>query len=275
LFGVPIDALTMAQAVERCRAAVADGEYLPIGVVNAAKVVHMRHDPQLRRAVTGCRMVLADGQSVVWASHLLHEPLPERVAGIDLFQELLAAAAQHGYRVYFLGARPEVLTAALREVTRSYPGITIAGARDGYFPAADERRVAGEIKRSRADLLFVGMSSPRKELFLSRWGPATGVRVAHGVGGSFDVLAGVTKRAPVAWQRSGSEWLYRLLQEPRRLGPRYVKTNLAFMGVVAHEVMSHRHGTLPARATDRQPERPGGLPAQAVAPAITDKGRAA
>ena len=257
LFGIPIDALTMTQAVQRCQAAVADGDYLPIGVVNAAKVVHMQHDRQLKGAVTGCGMVLADGQSVVWASHLLHEPLPERVAGIDLFQELLAAAAQHGYRVYFLGARRDVLTATLREVIRCYPGIVIAGARDGYFEAADESRVAGEIERSGADLLFVGMSSPRKEMFLSRWGAATGVRVAHGVGGSFDVLAGVTRRAPVAWQRSGAEWLYRVLQEPRRLGPRYVKTNLAFMAVVAREVMSHRHGALPAQATNRWLERPG------------------
>lgn len=248
LFGIPIDALTIAQAVERCRVAVANGEYLPIGVVNAAKVVRMRHDRQLKGAVTDCGMVLADGQSVIWASHLLHEPLPERVTGIDLFYELLTVAAQHGYRVYFLGARPQVLAAMLQEVAQSYPGITIVGARDGYFQEVHERAVAREIKRSGAELLFVGMSSPRKELFLSRWGPATGVRVAHGVGGSFDVLAGMTKRAPVAWQRSGFEWLFRLLQEPRRLGPRYVKTNLTFMKLVARDLMSQRHRSLPAHA---------------------------
>jgi N-acetylglucosaminyldiphosphoundecaprenol N-acetyl-beta-D-mannosaminyltransferase len=233
LFGVAVDALTMAQAVERCQAAVEQGDHLSIGVVNAAKIVTMQRDRQLREAVAGCGMVLADGQSVVWASRMLRAPLPERVAGVDLFFKLLAEASQRGHRAFFLGARPDVLATMLDEVARRFPGLKIAGARDGYFQPEDEPQVAEEIERSGADLLFVGMSSPRKELFLSRWGPATQARVVHGVGGSFDVLAGVTKRAPVRWQRIGLEWLYRLLQEPRRLGPRYLKTNLAFMALAA------------------------------------------
>ena len=249
LFGVAIDALTMAQAVERCRAAVEQGDHLSIGVVNAAKIVSMRRDRQLRDAVAGCEMVLADGQSVVWASRVLRAPLPERVAGVDLFFKLLAEGAQRGYRAYFLGARPDVLAAMVDEVARRFPGLKIAGARDGYFQEADERQVAEDIERSGADLLFVGMSSPRKELFLSRWGAATQARVVHGVGGSFDVLAGVTRRAPVSWQRIGLEWLYRLLQEPRRLGPRYLKTNLAFMMLVARNAMASAVTT--ARGEDR------------------------
>jgi N-acetylglucosaminyldiphosphoundecaprenol N-acetyl-beta-D-mannosaminyltransferase len=265
LFGVAVDALTMAQAVERCQAAVEQGDHLSIGVVNAAKIVSMQRDRQLREAVAGCGMVLADGQSVVWASRILRAPLPERVAGVDLFLELLAEASQRGYRAFFLGARPDVLAAMLDEVARRFPGLKIAGAHDGYFQAEDEPQVAEEIERSDADLLFVGMSSPQKELFLSRWGAATQARVVHGVGGSFDVLAGVTKRAPVRWQRIGLEWLYRLLQEPRRLGPRYLKTNLAFMALVARDAMRHRRGqqSVPA-ATDS----PAQMPLDPVTPVI-------
>jgi N-acetylglucosaminyldiphosphoundecaprenol N-acetyl-beta-D-mannosaminyltransferase len=240
LFGLPFDPLTMTQAMDRCRAAIHDGDYLSVGVVNAAKVMTMRRDLELKEAVSGCDMVLADGQSVVWASRMLRAPLPERVAGIDLFLELLAEAAQKSYRVYFLGARRDVLNRMLDELARRFPGLQIAGARDGYFRPEDEFAVAAEIRDSRADLLFVGMSTPKKELFLNRWGKATRARVVHGVGGSFDVLAGLTNRAPLWWQRRGLEWLYRALQEPLRLGPRYLKTNLSFIALVAREAVRRR-----------------------------------
>ena len=235
LLGLSLDALTMTQAVARCTEAVDHGGYVAVGVVNAAKVVRMRQDASLRGAVSDCTMVLADGQSVVWASRLLRAPLPERVAGIDLFLELLGQANRRGYRVYFLGAQPDVLERMMAAVTGRFPGLTVAGSRDGYFGPGEEPEIAAEIRNSGADLLFLGMSSPKKELFLSRWGQQTGVHVVHGVGGSFDILAGVTSRAPLWWQRRGLEWLYRALQEPLRLGPRYLTTNLSFMRLVAVE----------------------------------------
>ena len=237
LFGISLDAFTMAQAVARCVTAIECREYVSIAVVNAAKVILMRQDDALRDAVTSCDMVLADGQSVVWASRLLGKPLPERVAGIDLFTELLAEAERKGYSVYFLGARADVLTRMLETVTRRFPGLKVAGSRDGYFSLDEERAVAEEITDSHADLLFLGISSPKKELFLSRWGQSTEVCVTHGVGGSFDVLAGVAARAPIWWQRHGMEWLYRALQEPLRLGPRYLKTNGAFIQLVGIEFL--------------------------------------
>jgi N-acetylglucosaminyldiphosphoundecaprenol N-acetyl-beta-D-mannosaminyltransferase len=240
LFGLPVDALTMRQAVARCTDAIKNGEHLSVGVLNAAKVVAMRRNPQLREAVAECDMILADGQAVVWASRVLGAPLPERVAGIDLFTELLAEAAERGYRVYFLGARPEVLARMMDEVGRRFPGLPVAGARDGYYQAGEEAEVAGDIRQSGADILFMGMSSPRKEVFLSEWGPATGANVIHGVGGSFDVLAGLTRRAPVWWQDHGLEWLYRASQEPVRLGRRYLTTNMSFIALVARERMRSR-----------------------------------
>lgn len=246
LFGISVDALTMTQAVSQCIDAVDRGRYLSVGVVNAAKIVAMRRDVLLRRAVTGCQMILADGQSVVWASRMLRMPLPERVAGIDLFRALLAEAERRGCRVYFVGARPEVLAQMLVEVRRLYPQLCIVGARDGYFSTEEEQDVAHDINAADADLLFLGMSSPKKELFLSKWGEETGARVVHGVGGSFDVLAGLTRRAPVWYQQHGLEWLYRAKQEPLRLGRRYLTTNTSFIIMLARELVRNRV-TRPAR----------------------------
>lgn len=240
VLGISIDPLTMTQVLSRCTDTVDSGGYLSIGVVNAAKVVAMRRDPGLRRAVTECQMVLADGQSVVWASRMLRVPLPERVAGIDLFLALLAEAERRGDRVYFLGARPDVLAAMMDSVARTFPALVVAGARDGYFTADQEPEVAAEINRVGTDLLFLGMSSPKKELFLSQWGELTSACVVHGVGGSFDILAGITQRAPLRYQKLGLEWLYRAQQEPIRLGRRYLKTNMSFIAMVGREVFRDR-----------------------------------
>jgi N-acetylglucosaminyldiphosphoundecaprenol N-acetyl-beta-D-mannosaminyltransferase len=240
LFGLPFDAVTRAEATARCTDALADGTYVSIGVVNAAKVIAMRHNAGLRQAVVDCEMILADGQSVVWASRMLGEPLPERVAGIDLFNELLSEAARLGHSVYFLGARADVLERMLAEVSLRFPALPVAGARDGYFQAADEPAVVAAIRDSGAEMLFLGMSSPKKELFLTTWGQATGARVVHGVGGSFDIMAGLTVRAPLWYQRHGLEWLYRAKQEPLRLGRRYLTTNFAFMAYVGRELVRSR-----------------------------------
>lgn len=237
LFGVGIDALTMDQAVERCLAAARGGERLEVGVVNAAKLVAMRRDPVLRRAVRGCGLVVADGQAVVWASRLLRAPLPERVAGIDLFLRLLAAAQDQGLSVYFLGARPAVVEQTVRRARARFPALKVAGHRDGYFGDGEQHAVAQAVAASGADLLFLGMTSPKKEIFTAAHGERTGARVVHGVGGSFDILAGVTRRAPRRWQRLGLEWLYRLLQEPRRLARRYLTTNAAFVAMTAREMI--------------------------------------
>jgi N-acetylglucosaminyldiphosphoundecaprenol N-acetyl-beta-D-mannosaminyltransferase len=241
LLGIRVDPFTMTDAVARCAHAVAHGSYLSVGMLNAAKVVSMRRDQRLARAVTDCGMVLADGQSVVWASRLLGASLPERVAGIDLFTELLHESARRRLRVYFLGARKEILGRMVAEVRHRHPGLTVAGARDGYFAAAQEPGIAAQIRDSGAQLVFLGMTSPKKELFISRWGRATGANVVHGVGGSFDVLAGATKRAPGWCQAYGLEWLYRVRQEPARLGHRYLTTNAAFIALVARELMQGGH----------------------------------
>lgn len=234
--GIAFDALLRAEAVDYCCDALDRQQPVTIGLVNAAKLVNMRSDGVLAESVTGADIVLADGQSVVWASRLLGRPLPERVAGIDLFTDLLAAAERRGDSVYFLGATDEVLQLMVGRLRVDYPKLRIAGSRNGYFDLdSDGASVAQAIRASGARLLFVGMSSPRKEIFLSRHGVETGTIVRHGVGGSFDVLAGITRRAPLLMQRLGLEWLFRLLQEPRRLVRRYAVTNTAFIIMIARE----------------------------------------
>src|SRR5690606_10034579 len=147
--------------------------------------------------------LLADGQSVVWASRMLSHPLPERVAGVDLFERLLDLAHREQRSVYLLGARPAVLARLELVVGERFPGLRIAGSHHGYFGEADSARIAGLIRASGADMLFLGMTSPRKEIFLGAFGPSLDVPVLHGVGGSFDILAGHTQRAPLSWQRLG------------------------------------------------------------------------
>lgn len=240
LFGLEVDALTLPDVVGLAADAIAGHRRLLVGVVNAAKIAKLQTDPLLRESLLTSDVLLADGQSVVWASRLLRHPLPERVAGIDLFEALLTLADEQHLRIYLLGARPETLHQLRGVVADRWPGATIAGSRDGYFGEDESDEVAEQVAATQPDLLFLGMTTPKKEVFLARYGAALGVPVVHGVGGSFDVLAGVTRRAPDRWQRCGMEWAYRVLQEPRRLWRRYLVTNSAFVALTATELVHPR-----------------------------------
>ena len=240
LFGIPVAAVDLPDVLERVDRAVRRRERLHVAVVNAAKVVNMRRDPALRRAVLSSDLILADGASVVWASRLLRRPLPVRVAGIDLMLAILDRGSREGYRVFCLGATPEVLAGACARIEGDYPGVKLVGRRHGYFTEREEPALAAEIAAARPDVLFVAMTSPRKERFLARWAARVGVPVCHGVGGSFDVLAGKVRRAPAIWQRLGLEWLYRVQQEPGRLWRRYLVTNTIFCWMLARELVRSR-----------------------------------
>jgi N-acetylglucosaminyldiphosphoundecaprenol N-acetyl-beta-D-mannosaminyltransferase len=229
LYGLYVDSLTMDQVIERCEQALRARARLQIGVVNAAKIVAMEKDKALRDSLVECDLILADGQSVVWASQLLRPPLPERVTGIDLFERLLVHAEQHDRSVFLLGATDAALSKLQENLLSQFPGLRIAGVRNGYFKEAESPEVAEQIRKSGADMLFIGISSPKKEKFFATYGPTLGVPILHGVGGSFDIFAGITKRAPVRWQKLGMEWAYRLVQEPRRMWRRYLTTNTAFI----------------------------------------------
>jgi N-acetylglucosaminyldiphosphoundecaprenol N-acetyl-beta-D-mannosaminyltransferase len=237
LFGMYMDALRMDDVIERCHTALVTRRPLLLGVLNAAKIVELRKNALLRQSLMECDLLLADGQSIVWASKLLRRPLPERVAGIDIFSRLLLLAYCEGRSVAFLGARPEVLEEMQHVLAKRFPGLNIAYSHHGYYDAAEAGQIAAGIRESRADMLFLGMTSPKKEIFLASYGASLNVPVLHGVGGSFDIMAGLTRRAPIAWQKCGMEWAYRLLQEPRRLWWRYLRTNTSFVQLTAHEML--------------------------------------
>jgi len=233
LFGVPLHPLTMAETVDRVEELVASGGAHQHVVLNAAKVVQVQDDPELRDIIRSCSLVNADGQSVVWAARLQGLDVPERVAGIDLMDQVLARAAERGWPVYFLGARDDVVRRVTELETQRHQGLVVAGWRNGYWTQEEEAAVVADVAASGAAVLFVAMPTPAKEHFLARHLDALGVRFAMGVGGSFDVVAGVTRRAPRWMQRLGLEWCYRLLQEPRRMFRRYLVGNSKFIALAS------------------------------------------
>jgi N-acetylglucosaminyldiphosphoundecaprenol N-acetyl-beta-D-mannosaminyltransferase len=245
VLGCPIDALSMTETVERCGELIDAGEASQQVSINAAKLILLRRDARLRRIVQDCALISADGQPVVWASRLLGNPLPERVAGIDLMFALLARAERRGDRVYVLGARADVLAVAMSRLVSRYPGVDFCGWHHGYFTDAESPAIAQEIARQSPDLLLVAMTSPRKEYWLAEYGRDLGVPLMLGVGGSIDVVAGVTRRAPRAWQQLGLEWLFRLLQEPRRMFRRYAVTNARFTYLVGRALVAGRSNGSP------------------------------
>jgi N-acetylglucosaminyldiphosphoundecaprenol N-acetyl-beta-D-mannosaminyltransferase len=237
LFGIPIEAMTMQQTLDLVDDVIKARESLQIGVVNAAKVVNMDKDPELRQAVLSSDIILADGAAVVWASKLLRRPLPERVAGIDLMFGMFERGNEKGYRVFCLGATEEISKTVEENLARDYPGLTLAGRHHGYFSDDEAEGIADQIKASKADILLVAMTSPKKERFLAKWMARMDVPVCHGVGGSFDVYAGKVERAPERWQKLGLEWLYRVKQEPGRLWKRYLFTNLSFIWMLTKSLL--------------------------------------
>jgi len=171
---------------------------------------------------------------IVWGARFLGHKVPERVAGVDLFHELLAMSADNGFSVYLLGAEDEIVSSTANRVQQLYPALKIAGYHHGYF-WKDETTVVEKIRDSGAQLLFVAITSPKKENFINRWREELGIDFVMGVGGTFDVVAGKVKRAPLWMQRWGLEWLYRVIQEPRRMWKRYLLTNSKFAWLLIKE----------------------------------------
>jgi N-acetylglucosaminyldiphosphoundecaprenol N-acetyl-beta-D-mannosaminyltransferase len=238
LFGIPFDNLTSDEALARVDEFALSTGTKVMTAINAAKVVSIQQNHDQRRAVRESDLVLADGVPVVWASRLAGKPLKQRVAGCDFFQEVVRHGQPRGYRFFLLGGRPDVVEKVKEVLEQRHPGVQIVGWRDGYFSIDDEKRVVDEINRSKATILFLGFSSPKKEEFVLRnRHRLETVRFIQGVGGSFDIVAGVTKRAPEWMQGLGLEWLYRLMQEPRRMWRRYLVTNTLFVWLTIRELL--------------------------------------
>lgn len=237
-FGSYIDPLTMDETLERIEEILETRIPTQHVVINVAKLVLMQKDEELRRIVNSCGLINADGKGIVWGAKMLGKNIPERVAGIDLFQKIVELASQKDYRLYFFGAKDEILNKVIQIFKGKYPDLQIAGFRNGYFKVEEEENVVKGIRDSKADILFVAISSPKKEFFLNKYVTFMGVPFVMGVGGSFDVIAGYTKRAPIWMQKAGLEWFFRLMCEPKRMWKRYLVTNTIFAWMLLKAILS-------------------------------------
>ncbi len=236
ILNTSINNLNMGETLELIDRSILEGKQIHHVVVNAGKIVAMQKDLQLRQSVNESHLINADGQAVVWASRILGKPIKERVAGIDLMNNLIEMALNKDYRIFFFGAKEDVVRAVVNKLSSKFSPDIIAGYRNGYFNKEDEQSIAKQIAESGAQILFVAISSPIKENFLfENKNLLKKVNFIMGVGGSFDVVAGKVKRAPLWMQKSGLEWFYRFAQEPKRMWKRYLVGNSKFIFLVIKE----------------------------------------
>ena len=233
------DPLTMAQTIDAAFCNLANGKRGWIATVNVAILMKMRSEPQLQKFADDAAITVADGQPLVWLSRLLRRDLPERVAGVDLVHALCRRAALEGKKVYLLGSTEANVSRLASSLRARYPALHVTWS-DGYFGDEEAIERAKQIRENRTDILLIGMGVPRQELFLQKHWEAVDVGVAVPVGGSFDVLCGVRARAPLWMQRTGMEWFFRLVQEPRRLLVRYSVTNVQFLWLAGKALVTER-----------------------------------
>lgn len=274
ILGVPVDDMTMSEALERCDEFIAVGRATgrthQIATVNADFVVNSLHDPELQRILQEADMATADGMPLVWGSRLLGGALPGRVTGADLVPALAERAAQRGYSMYFLGAREGVAAKAAEILQRRYPGLRVAGV---YSPPPAsvlemDRSVFERVRAAQPDILLVAFGNPKQEKWIRMYAPELSAPIAIGVGGTLDMIVGVTRRAPAWMQRTGLEWVYRLAQEPRRLFKRYLHDFGYFGYFFLQQWWAMRRGTAismvpvaeraPAPAPPPEPPAPAG-----------------
>jgi N-acetylglucosaminyldiphosphoundecaprenol N-acetyl-beta-D-mannosaminyltransferase len=240
LFGITIDNVTMAQARERIRRLLEqrNGRHYVV-TPNVDHIVRLYKDAAFRRVYAGAALVIPDGMPLIWASRPLGRPLQARVTGADLLPSVCEMAASSGRSLFLLGGREGVAERAARNLQARYPGLRIAGT---YSPPmgferdrAEDQRTVERINRARADILAIGLGSPKQELWIARHQRELQFGVALCIGAAIDFAAGVLKRAPQWMQHHGLEWLWRLMQDPKRLCKRYLVDDMAFAGIVARE----------------------------------------
>ena len=226
--------VSMVETLNAIKQRIQEKQFTQHVVVNVAKLVNMQKDAQLRESVEACDIINIDGMGIVLGARLLGYDVAERVAGVDLFYNLIAMSEQEILPVYLLGATDDVVTETARRLQAEHPKLKLAGYHHGFF-WDDEEAVVNKIKASGAKLLFVAITSPKKENFINKWQESLGVSFVMGVGGTFDVVAGKVNRAPLWMQRYGLEWFYRIIQEPRRMWKRYLVTNSKFAWYLLRE----------------------------------------
>lgn len=216
ILGVGFDNVTMAEAVARGRELLdADGAHYVV-TPNPEIVEACRADADAMAAVNGADLVLPDGIGVIYGARMLKTPLKERVPGIEFGTAMLEYCAKSGKSVFFLGAKPGVAEQAAKNLQARFPGLSVAGTKDGYFK--DDAAAAAAIKDSGAEMALICLGAPKQEKFMAKYGEATGAKLLLGLGGSLDVFAGVARRAPDFYVKHNLEWFYRLIKNPSRAG---------------------------------------------------------
>lgn len=238
---VPVAALDMAGAMARIEAFIKARTPHMIVTSDSSAIVRAHQDEQLAAIMRSADLVTPDGAGVVWMAKVLGLPIEQRVSGIDLIERICARGATLGWRIYLLGAEPEVAQEAARRLCERHPGLQVVGCQHGYFTDAEEPQVVAAIAALAPDVLFVGLGIPRQEKWIARYLQELAVPAAIGVGGSFDVISGRLKRAPKWMQLTGLEWLFRTIQQPKRL-PRLLVLPKLF-GMTLKEVFVTRRKT--------------------------------
>jgi len=242
-FGFNIDNLSMRESLDSIKASLRSENNFQHVVLNVAKLVKSRRDPLLRESIQSADMISADGAGIIYGMRLLGLKPKGRVAGIDLMDNLLSEAEKYGFTVYFLGSTDDVLCRMLSSFKLKLPNLKVVGFHNGYFNKEEEERsVVNEIESLKPSIVFVGISSPKKEIFIKRNKNKLNAKFIMGVGGSFDIFAGKTKRAPLFMQNKGLEWLYRIYQEPGRMWKRYLVTNTIFLFMLL-KALAYRNAT--------------------------------
>jgi len=218
IMDVPFDACTMDGAIKRTLELLDEPGQHIICTPNPEIVMEAQKDKTFMEILKAADLVVADGIGIVWASKFAHKKLTERVSGYDLSLKLFEALKDTDKTLYFFGGSPGVAACAAKKMAKKYAGLKFCGTRNGYFTSSDEGKIIDDIKKASPDVLFVGLGSPKQEKWIYDNLRLTGAKIAIGVGGSFDVMAGNVKRAPIVFQKLNIEWLYRLVTQPKRLG---------------------------------------------------------
>jgi N-acetylglucosaminyldiphosphoundecaprenol N-acetyl-beta-D-mannosaminyltransferase len=242
ILGVPVDCIDMRSALDYVDELIGRGVPSAVIAVNPEKVMKARQDPWLLDQLRQAALLLPDGVGVVWAARFLGLARLERVAGADLCLALCEHARKRRYRVFLYGGSPVVNVAARDGLLQSFPGLQIVGHRHGFVPQQEMAGLIDDINASGAEILFVALGSPRQEFWISTYLPSLKVKVCQGVGGTFDVIAGTVRRAPLGWRDMNLEWAYRLLREPRRITRQIVLPKFAW------RVLAARMSRDPSRA---------------------------
>lgn len=235
ILNTTIDVLNVKDTINLVEKYVITKTPLHLMGVNADKINEVNQNELMKKIVNGCGIINADGASIILASKYLNKPLPERVAGIDLMQDLVRLSEQKGYSIYLLGAKQEVVENTRDVLKEKYPGLNIKGIHNGYFKEESWSIISEELKKLQPDFVFVGITSPTKEYLIEFLQNDGNKCVFMGVGGSFDVISGNIPRAPKWMQNMNLEWLFRMLKEPKRLFKRYFFGNIKFIKSVIKE----------------------------------------